>query len=68
MRFGPQQRNQLHDKRVYKQNHHVMKRKNFYEAPETELILVRFEGNFCTTGEPGGAGGDEPIVDEPDFD
>lgn len=44
-----------------------MKIKNFYEAPETELILVRFEENFCTTGEPGGAGGDDTIVDDDDL-
>ena len=26
-----------------------MVQKHFYEAPESELILVKFEGNFCTT-------------------
>ena len=44
-----------------------MIKKSFYEAPEAELILVRFEENFCTTGVPGGAGGDEPIVDDDDL-
>ena len=67
MRFGPQQRNQLHYKRLYKQNHNVMKRKTFYEAPETELILVKFEENIMSPV-PGGAGDDEPIVEGPDFE
>lgn len=36
-----------------------MIKKTFYEAPETELILVRFEDNFCgTNGDPGKAGQD----------
>lgn len=35
-----------------------MMKKSFYEAPEAELLLVKFEGNFCTTGldSPGGLG------------
>ena len=24
-----------------------MNKKTFYEAPQAELIVVRFEGNFC---------------------
>lgn len=30
-----------------------MVQKHFYEAPESELILVKFEGNFCATGGDG---------------
>jgi len=41
-------------------------KKKLYENPESELITVRFEGNFCTTGVPGGAGGDDTIVDDED--
>lgn len=26
-----------------------MNKKHLYEAPETELILVKFEGNFCAS-------------------
>ena len=48
-------------------NHNVMKRKTFYEAPETELILVKFEENIMSPV-PGGAGDDEPIVEGPDFE
>ena len=45
-----------------------MIKNKFYEAPEAELLEVKFEGNFCTTGEPGGAGGPDPIVDGEDFE
>jgi hypothetical protein len=45
-----------------------MNKKLLYSAPEAELLVVRFEGNFCTTGVPGGAGGDDDILDEPDFE
>lgn len=31
-----------------------MNKKHLYEAPETELILVKFEGNFCATGDNNG--------------
>ena len=31
-----------------KQNSNVMIKKSIYEAPETELILVRFEESFLT--------------------
>lgn len=41
-------------------------KKKLYENPESELITVHFEGNFCTTGVPGGAGGDDTIVDDED--
>ncbi len=27
-----------------------MMKKSFYEAPEAELLLVKFEENFCGTG------------------
>ena len=26
-----------------------MHKKQFYEAPDAELLVVRFEGNFCQT-------------------
>lgn len=29
-----------------------MNKKTYLEAPSAELIVVRFEGNFCTTGFP----------------
>ena len=41
-----------------------MNKKQFYEAPETELIVVWFEGNILSPGQPGGAGGDDTIVDD----
>ena len=44
-----------------------MIKKSFYTAPEAELLVVNFEGNFCQTGTPGGAGGDDPIIDEGDM-
>ena len=28
-----------------------MIQKHFYEAPEAETLLVKFEGNFCVTGD-----------------
>jgi|GEM_PF-2495194 len=28
-----------------------MNKKNNYEQPSAELIVVRFEGNFCATGD-----------------
>ena len=41
-------------------------KKSFYEAPEAELLLVKFEENFCGTNNPNGTekgnerdGGDE---------
>lgn len=34
-----------------------MIQKTFYEAPETELILVKFEENFCGTND----GTEKPI-------
>ncbi|MBR2227320.1 MAG: hypothetical protein IJ893_05555 [Bacteroidales bacterium] len=43
-----------------------MNKKLLYSAPEAELLVVKFEGNFCTTGVPGGAGGDDTIVDDED--
>jgi hypothetical protein len=43
-----------------------MLKKSIYEAPEAELLVVRFEGNFCQTFTPGAAGGDDVIVDDED--
>ena len=40
----------------YKNKHNVMNKKHLYEAPETELILVKFEGNFCASPVAGEAG------------
>ena len=40
--------------------------KNNYVAPESELLIVRFEGNFCATGpygEGGAAGGTMTTTD-----
>ena len=31
-----------------------MFKKSFYEAPEAELLLVKFEENFCGTNNPNG--------------
>jgi hypothetical protein len=28
-----------------------MNKKNNYEQPSAELLVVRFEGNFCATGD-----------------
>ena len=30
-----------------------MNKQNNYEQPSAELIVVRFEGNFCATGDTG---------------
>ena len=38
-----------------------MLKKSIYEAPEAELLVVRFEGNFCLSGS---AGDDDTIVDD----
>ena len=42
-----------------------MKKKTYYETPEAELIVVRFDGNFCATEifNQGGGGqyGDDDI-------
>ena len=43
-----------------------MKKKTNYETPEAELIVVRFEGNFCQTGgygTRGSAGGTMTVND-----
>lgn len=34
-----------------------MNKKQLYETPETELLAVRFEENFCGTNVPGSADG-----------
>ena len=36
-----------------KQNHKTMIKKSFYEAPESELIVVRFEEAFLTLSNQG---------------
>ncbi len=46
--MGPQLQNQLHHKRLYKQNYKVMI-KNNYEQPSAELIVVRFEENMMAS-------------------
>ena len=35
-----------------KQNNNVMIKKSFYEAPEAELLLVKFEENIMSNGLP----------------
>ena len=45
----------------------LMNKNPFYAAPEAELLVVRFEGNFMGTGDPGTPGtggyGDNPMDD-----
>lgn len=43
-----------------------MIKNKFYEAPEAELLEVKFEEGFLTNspGVSGGAGSDDPIVDD----
>ena len=41
-----------------------MTKKASYTAPEADLLVIAFEGNFCTTGKPGEAGGNDEIVEE----
>lgn len=46
-----------------------MNKKQLYSAPEAELLVVRFEENFCQSpviGQKGAAGGDDTIVDYED--
>ncbi len=43
-----------------------MIKKTYLEAPQAELLVVRFEGNFCATGpygEGGAAGGTMTTTD-----
>ena len=35
----------------------MKKHKELYSSPTTELLVVRFEGNFCNTGYNQGGGG-----------
>ena len=48
-----------------------MNKKQFYEAPETELLVVRFEGNIMSpngyTEGGGGSYGDDDTNDNGDF-
>ena len=46
-----------------KQNHNVMLKKSFYETPEAELLLVKFEENFCYSPNPNGTEGS--VVKDP---
>lgn len=41
-----------------------MYKKLLYSAPEAELLVVKFEENFCQTGVKGGAGADDTILDD----
>ena len=51
-RFRPLTRKRLIHRIIYtNKNHNVMNKKNNYEQPSAELIVVRFEGNFCATGD-----------------
>ena len=43
------------------------KLKELYSSPASELLVVRFEENFCGTGTPGGAGGDDNYDDQGEF-
>ena len=43
-----------------------MNKKLLYSAPEAELLVVKFEENIMSPV-PGGAGEDEPIVDDDDL-
>ena len=46
-----------------------MNKKSYYEMPSAELIIVRFEENIMSVGQPGGAGGDDKVVtDELDME
>ena len=44
-----------------------MKKKLSYEVPDAELIELRLD-EMVLAGSPGGAGGDDEIVDGGDFD
>ena len=44
-----------------------MNKKMFYEAPDAELIELKLENNQMDAGSPGGAGGDDEIVDGGDL-
>ena len=45
----------------------MTKKRMDYEVPTSELLVVRFEGNFCATGTPGGAGGNDSYNDDDDL-
>lgn len=40
-----------------------MMKKSFYVTPKTEALVVRFEGMFLASGEPGAAGGNDNYGD-----
>ena len=51
-------------------NQYIMTQKKLlYEQPSCDLLVVRFEENFCGTGLPGNAGGSDPYApgDEEDL-
>ena len=41
------------------------KMKSLYEAPTTDVLVVRFEGSVLTPASPGGAGGNDDIIKDP---
>ena len=41
-----------------------MNKKQFYSAPEAELLVLKIEENFCGTNIPGGAGPDDTTLDD----
>ena len=45
-----------------------MRKKLLYSAPEAELLVVRFEENFCQTGYTQGGGGQYGEEDTNDND
>ena len=49
------------------QKFRIMNKKMFYEAPDAELIELKLENNQMDAGSPGGAGGDDEIVDGGDL-
>lgn len=42
-------------------------RKNYYEEPQAEQIVVRFEGNFCATGNYGDEGKPGQNLEEDEY-
>ena len=66
-RFCTPSRKRLIHRIIYtNKNHNIMIKKTYLEAPQAELLVVRFEGNFCATGpygEGGAAGGTMTTTD-----
>jgi hypothetical protein len=44
-----------------------MNKKQLYSAPEAELLVVRYEGNFCQTGQESGTLPDDEYDDQGEF-